>query len=110
MALLNVRIPVISTEYVRVQVTATKNGVVFDPTGDNVYFQFTAVGAEPSSAAPSGSWVSGSWETVGSSFVALGLVGSNGGASLSTGFYSIWVQVGDSPEQPARNVGTLQIY
>lgn len=110
MALLNVRIPVISTEYVRVQVTATKSGVLYNPTGDSVYFQFTAPNSEPASAAPGGSWAAGTWETIGDSYVALGLVGSNGGTSLSTGTYAIWVQVSDSPERPARNVGTLQVY
>lgn len=107
---LNLRIPIISTEYVRVQVTATKNGTIFDPTGDTVYFQFTATNAEPAASAPGAPWASGAWETAGNSFVALGLVGPNGGTSLTVGTYAIWVQVGDSPEQPARNVGTVQIF
>lgn len=106
----NVRIPVISTEYVRVQVTATKNGQTYNPTGDTVYFQYTTVNSEPSAAAPGASWTAGAWETVGSTYIALGLVGSNGGVSLSVGTYAIWVQVGDSPEQPARNAGSLQVY
>lgn len=108
---MNVRIPVISTEYVRVQVTAVVAGLSYNPTGDSVYFQYTAVGAEPSAPAPGGSWSAGSWETVGTSYVALGLVGpTGGGTSLAVGTYAIWVQVSDNPEQPARNVGSLQIY
>lgn len=111
MALLNSRIAAISTEYVRVQVTATQSGLPHNPTGDNVYFQYTAVNTEPASPAPGTGWSLGTWETIGASYVALGLVGPGaGGTVLPTGTYAIWVQVTDNPEQPARNVGTLQIY
>jgi hypothetical protein len=109
----------VSTEYVRVQVTATKNGLVYNPTSDTVMFCFTAVGQTPSVVAPAswsaGSiWVPGSWETVGTTYVALGLVGPNvvppAGTVLSVGTYSIWVSVQDNPELPSRPVGTLQIF
>jgi hypothetical protein len=109
----NVRIPAVSTEFVRVQVSASKNGLTYNPTSDNVYFAYTALNVEPTgiSSPPSGSvWTQGQWETVGSTYIACGLVGPIGGTVLAVGTYSIWVFISDNPETPVRNAGTLQVY
>lgn len=105
----NMRIQAQSTEYVPVQVTATKAGVSYNPTGDTVYFNFTATNAEPTAPAPSAGWTAGTWETAGTAYIALGLVGP-GGTVLANGTYTVWVQLSDNPEQPVRNAGTVTVY
>lgn len=109
---LNMRIQNQSTEYVPVQVTATKAGQVYNPTGDSVYFNYvTPATSEPTTSAPGTGWYPGVWTTAGTQYIAQGLVGpNNGGASLAVGTYSIWVQVTDNPEIPIRKAGTLTVY
>lgn len=97
-----------SREYVRLPVAATLDGIAQDPTADTVEFAAVAVGAEPSS------WTAGQWETDTTTdpdtFWARILVsGTAGGGTLALadGTYDLWIRVTDSPERPARRVGTL---
>jgi hypothetical protein len=116
MSLLNLRIQNQSTEYVPAQVTATKNGQAYNPTGDNVYFWFGGSAASPTTPATVNGviqtgWIQGTWETAGTAYIANGLVGpANSGMVLATGIYSVWVQVTDNPEVPIRKAGTLTVY
>lgn len=102
-------IPALSTEYIRVQVSAVKSGVAADPTADGVQFSFPSEGTDPVT------WYVGSWETVTSAlgvstYYARCLVGPSGGVvNLVTGKYDIWVKVTDSPEIPVLNAGTLVV-
>jgi len=100
----------LSTEYVRVQISALKNGVISDPTSDPVQFAFPTRGTDPAN------WFSGSWETVFDSttntytYYAKCLVGPDGGTtSLAVGHYDIWVKITDSPEVPVMFSGNLLI-
>lgn len=96
----------LSTEYVRVRVSATKNGIAYVPTSDTVAMAFVTPGSTPAS----GDWKTASWETAGSVYYAICLVGP-GGNALAAGTYKVWVKVTDSPEVPARpTADTLTVY
>lgn len=100
------RISSLSTEYVRVPVTATKNGLPYDPTSSTVQMAFPGYGVEPIT----GDWKSASWETQGGNYWARCLIGPSGGTiTLADGFYDVWVKIADSPETPVRRAGTLTI-
>ena len=65
----------LSTEYIRIEVSATESGAAVDPTGDTVEFAFmTNAEDEPSS------WDTGEWETdpAGPTYYARILVGPSG--------------------------------
>lgn len=96
-------IPALSTEYVRVQVTASSAGAVVNPTSDTIQFAFPATTVQPSV------WYSGSWETISGVYYARCLVGPTGGVvTLTVGnSYDVWVKITDSPEVPVRKVTTL---
>lgn len=97
----------LSTEPIRVSVSATVAGVPINPTSDTVQFAFTS-GGSPSS----GDWRGGSWETLTSAgsvvYLAVCQVGP-GGAVLTVGTWYVWVKVVDNPDIPVRQVGLLQI-
>lgn len=97
-----------SRQYLRLPVSATWNGITQDPTGDVVEFAAVPIGGAPST------WTAGSWETDTTTdpdtFWARILVsGTAGGGTLALadGTYDLWIRVTDSPERPARRVGTL---
>lgn len=92
----------LSTEYLRYTVTATVNGIPYNPSGDTVSFAFPASGVSPST------WYTGSWEQVGTTYVARILIGP-GGQAISGGTYDVWIKVTDSPEIPVRKIDTLTI-
>lgn len=100
-------IPAVSTEYVRVQVTATSGGVVIDPTGFTVSMAFlSGESAEPAS----GDWKSASWDTLpGGGYVAQCLVGPGGAATPAAGTWWVWVRVVAAPETVVRQCGWIQI-
>ena len=93
-----------SLEYIKVQVTAIKNGVAYDPTGDTVTMAFTV-----SDVLTGVSWKTSSWETTSGKYYARCLVGTGGAAVLSAGTYIVWVRVTDSPEIPVKRAGTLEV-
>jgi hypothetical protein len=99
-------IPAVSTEYLRADITAITagNNLPVDPTGDAIYFAFTAVGAEPLS----GDWHTAGWESSGPPYVARILLGP-GGLALAQGKYAIWFKIVDLPETPVIPLGTLYI-
>lgn len=105
---MSVTISDLSTVFVKSRITATKNGLDYNPTGDTVEVAFKAPGTDP--AAPD--WHAGTWETAGTNvyYVRL-LVGPVGGLVLAAGTYRMWVRVTDSPEVPVIEVpGTVRIY
>ncbi len=107
---MNLSQSVLALQYVRVQITATKSGVHYDPTGDTVVMAFVVADTDPIS----GDWKAAIWETIGAGtsaiYNAMCLVGPGGTIALAKGVWAIWVKVTDSPEIPAENVGTLTIY
>jgi hypothetical protein len=94
-----------STEPVQIQVRATANGSVYDPSGDPVAVAFVLQGGpEPS---PSGSgWNPATWEVDPGnppSYWASVLVGPlNGGIALAAGTYVAYVRVTDNPAVPVK--------
>lgn len=102
---------VLSTQYVQVQIRATKNGAAFNPATDVValaFVPFTRASPQPPVSAD---WHTGSWESdPDGTYWAQILVGpANGGLVLAVGSYRIYVRVTDSPEVPVLPAGTLQI-
>lgn len=98
---------VLSTEYVKVSVSAFVGGQYIDPSGDTVQMAFPLKGVDP----VSGDWKAASWETVdATTHNARCLVGPAGGViQLAKGAYEVWVKITDSPEVPAKNAGFLRI-
>jgi hypothetical protein len=94
-----------SLQYVKVPVSATVNGVAYDPTSDTVQIAFTPVARDPDSA----DWLTASWETDGSSYFARVLVGPGGSVQLAAGTFAVWVKVVDDPEVPVLQAGTITI-
>lgn len=99
-------IPHTSLQYVGVDITAKKLGLVVNPTADAVTMAFVAPGAIPAS----GDWQTATWETtVGppAVYTALCLVGPGGTITLAAANYSVFVKVSDSPEVPVIPVSGL---
>lgn len=100
----------LSTEYVLIPVSATKGGSSYDPTGDAVQCAFMPI---PTQVPSTGDWVSASWETVSTSLLypynIRCLVGPSGATALTTGNYTIYAQITDSPEIPVLVCGSLTI-
>lgn len=102
----------LTTEYIRVQVVAEKDGVTANPTGDVVQLAFPSRSVNPITA----DWNDAVWETVVDpvsgvpSYYAKCLVGPSGGAiALPVGKYDVWVRVTDSPEIPTLKAGELLV-
>lgn len=95
---------VLSTEYVKYEVTAAVLGITYQPTADVVQFAFPVVGANPTT------WFTGSWETIGAHYLARILIGPAGGATaLAAGTYDVYCKIVDSPETVVRKVGQLTV-
>lgn len=103
-----VALSVLSTQYVKCQISASEAGVTIDPTTGTLSFAFIseAVGGSP----VSGDWKSASWET-GSDGAYWGrcLVGPAGTVTLAAGSYDVWVRLVKNPETVIEMVGTLVI-
>jgi hypothetical protein len=95
----------VSTEPIQLQVTATSDGLPYDPSGDPVAIAFVPVTSPPSSPDPTSmEWNTAYWETdSGPAYWASVLVGPlNGGVSLAVGTYLVVVKVTDSPAVPVK--------
>lgn len=100
---------VLSTVYIKSQITATVNGVYpYNPTVDVVQAAFVAPGTNPGAL----DWKSASWETKGSTYFARCLVGPGVGAALDlvAGTYRMWIKITDNPEIPVLEAGNLRVY
>ena len=99
----------LSLQYIRVPVSATLNGAVYDPTLSTVQLAFPVQGVAP----VSGDLKAASWETdVTTSppvHYARCLVGPGGAIVLTVGRYDVWVKITDSPEQVYTKVGVLVV-
>lgn len=91
----------LSTEYVKVPVTAD-----VDPTSDVVMMALTLAAGGVSL----GDFTTASWETTDGVHYARLLVGPAGGLALPNGSYKIWVKITDNPEIPVKPAGHLTIY
>lgn len=98
---------VLSTDWVRIKVSAVVNGVYVDLSQDVVQFAFPV-----SAVAPvSGDWKTGSWTTttqVGQYWAQI-LVGPTGSPVLAVGVYDIWIKVFDTPAVPTELRGQIRI-
>lgn len=99
----------LSTEYVLVPVSARVEGILINPTGDEVQFAFKSDGTDPAPA----DWLTGSWAStspLNNYYQAQILVGPGiGGNVLAIGTYVVWLKITDNPEIPVRQPGTLTI-
>jgi hypothetical protein len=100
----------LSTEYVLVPISATKQGVSYNPTGDVVQMAFM-----PNTAQQPGvsDWQTASWDTDSTNIIypysAKCLVGPSGVITLVTGTYVIFVKITDNPETPVLVAGQLAV-
>lgn len=98
----------LSTEYVKVPVTATVNGASgYDPTSDTVVIAFTGVGDSPADS----DWKTASWETISGKYYARALVGPGAQSVklLTAGQWWIWAKVSDNPEVPVMLCGQIEV-
>lgn len=101
-----INISSLATMNVQIPVSATIGGTIYNPTSDAVAMAFIPSAAKPQSA----DWNVGSWDTApGPTYMAQCLIGPNGGVTLATGVYTVWVKITDNPEQPIAAVGQLTI-
>lgn len=104
-------IPSISTEYVMVDVRASREGKVVNPTSKAVSFGFVPRGGGDG-PYPS-SWHEGTWEVAGSGpsarYIARCLIGPESDVPLTPQVYSVWVWVEGETERPRRPVGYLRV-
>lgn len=100
----------LSLQYLTVPVNAVKGGTAYNPTADTVQFAF--VDGFSGSVPTSGSWVNGIWTTMANlnyPYLAQCLVGPGGSTAPTTGTYTVWLKIIDSPEIPVLIAGMLQI-
>jgi hypothetical protein len=100
----------LSTEYVLVPISATKEGVSYNPTGDVVLFAFMPNAVQQPGVSD---WQTASWDTDTTNIIypysAKCLVGPSGVITLGTGNYVIYVKIEDNPETPVLVAGQLVI-
>lgn len=104
----DVSIPSISSEYIRVRVTAFEAGALVDPTANPPAWAFeTDRATEPSS------FTNGSWETDNTGpdpvYWARIQVGPGGDIVLTDETYYAWLQINFPPELVKRQVGRIAI-
>jgi len=100
----------LSTEYVTVPMSVTKDGVPYNPTSDPVQFAFVTGTSTP---PQTGSWVAGEWDTLPGPiypYQAKCLIGPAGTITLAPGTYIRWVKVTDNPEVPVLQAGQVIIF
>jgi hypothetical protein len=103
-----IEISSLSTIYVKVPITAKKDGADFDPSGDIVRMAFVPEDTNP----VVGDWKSASWEATGwgnGAVFARCLIGPAGVATLTPGIKDVWVDVADSPEHPSARAGKVLV-
>jgi hypothetical protein len=100
----------LSTEYVLVPISATKEGVPYNPTGDTVLFAFMPNAVQQPVTLD---WQAASWDTDTTNIIypysAKCLVGPTGVINLIPGTYVIFVKVEDNPEIPVLTAGQLVV-
>lgn len=98
----------LSTEYVLVPISATKDSVAYNPTGDAVEMAFMPNTVQQPGG---GDWVTAGWETDANNIIypysVRCLIGPTGAVTLNPGTYVMFVKIFDSPETPVLIVGQL---
>jgi hypothetical protein len=98
----------LSTEYVIVPISANKEGISYNPTGDEVFMAFM-----PNAIQQPGNtdWMTSSWDTDTTNIIypyaVKCLVGPSGVITLNPGTYVLFVKIEDNPETPVLTVGQL---
>lgn len=98
------RASVASVEYLRLPVTATRDGVEIDPTSEPVSVAIPASGVAPSV------WVGAAWETNGPPYIIRVLIGPGTSFPLSAGRYDVYWKIDDAPEAPVVFADELVIF
>jgi hypothetical protein len=100
----------LATMYYFTPVSATRSGVLYNPTGDEVEFAFMPT---PTQVPQSADWVAGGWDTNQASvlfpYSVKCLVGPSGVITLGIGTYVVYAKIFDDPETVVEIVGQLQI-
>ena len=108
------RLSTLSTEYLKVPVTARRSGAAYDPTGDTVEFALTLkpAGSAADQYNEPSSWTAGAWWTEGGAYYAVVNVGPTGSiTSASTAAtYQFWIKISSSPEAPVKYVGDVMVF
>ena len=98
----------LSTEYVLVPISATKEGLSYNPTGDTVTMAFMPNAVQQPGVSD---WQTASWDTDSTNIIypytVKCLVGPAGVITLTTGTYVIYVKIQDNPETPVLVAGQL---
>jgi hypothetical protein len=101
----SIRRSVLTTEYIKVPVTALQDGSPATVSGDVAWLAFPIHGSDP----VDGDWQVASWETDAGQVFLICLVGPGHTFTLPVGRYDIWVKVADNPEIPVRKLNPLVI-
>lgn len=102
-----IRMSSLATEYVKLQLSATENGVPVDPTFGTVEFAFM----DQSETPGSGDWVEGEWESsLYATYYARCLVGPLGPIELPVGEYDVWIRADLDPQLLVDKIGDLVIF
>jgi hypothetical protein len=101
----SIRRSVLTTEYIKVPVTALADGVAVNVSGDAVFMAFPLHRVDPIS----GDWQAAAWEDDAGQLYIICLVGPEHSFSLPVGRYDIWVKVNDNPEVPVRKLNPLVV-
>ena len=95
----------LTTEYIRVPVTALGNGLPVDTSTDAAWLAFPVRKSEPLDS----DWQAALWESsAGQTYLAV-LVGPACPFNLPIGRYDVWVKIADNPEIPVRKIGPVII-
>lgn len=101
----SIRRSVLTTEYVRVPVTALLDGLPVSTVTDVAWLSFPVRSTDPIE----GDWQVATWEVDdGQQYLAV-LIGPAHTFTLPVGRYDIWVKIADNPEIPVRKIGPLVI-
>lgn len=113
------RISQLSTQYIRVPVSARRSGAAYDPTGDTVQFALklapASTQADQYNEPESGDWGTGAWETDGGVYYAYINAGPSGTITWETTgsfpkTYQLWMKVTSTPEIPVEMVGLVEVF
>lgn len=103
---MTLRHPVITVEYLRLRVEATRDGDTFDPTNGDVEIAAVAQGT----AVAGTDFVTAEWEAGGPPYFARALIGTGTDLELEAGTYDCYVRVTATPEVPVFKAARLQLY
>lgn len=95
-----------SLEFLRLPISAVRDGEAFDPTTDDVDIAVVAAGTAPIEA----SFLPGEWEDGGPPYIARILIGPGSDIELEAGRFDVYWRVASDPELPVVLADSLVVY